>query len=371
MSAVLGRLFDSQLAVLSKKKDLRWYRWVLAHEHIILRQLPCVKDRPKYETWPDFAKAFRLDVTKPLKRVGGVHNCTPLIYAVIANNLPVVQYLISCKANVNDTMGLARGTNYQGYAPLHIICKVGHDEASRKIFDALLAAGADAYKYAYGGSIFRKPFYKDPLCTAVGAFNQHMCVYYMHHVQANFLAVADPHKSTTELILAGKGLYKVVLESLKQGAAFKSANRAGMGVLTIFCIVSREHRYETDCRILDLLNERGLLGDLDATFHGEYGPGMRSMCLYETLWYLYNKGCLQNHALAAMVHAIWRGSYLHVAAYMDQPEIIVWLMNHGASTQRTNGLGQTPLDLAVGLGHERCIAVLLGDKTAHRRYSKY
>ena len=83
-----------QKANASSDKDFSEYRFNLSIEHIILGNLPCSDDRPKLDSWPAFAEAFRLDMNQPLMKSGGALNWSPLIWAVISNNDTVVKSLI-------------------------------------------------------------------------------------------------------------------------------------------------------------------------------------------------------------------------------------------------------------------------------------
>eukprot|EP00398_MALV-I-01_sp_L67-1_P000015 gene15-555_t len=366
VSAVLENLYETQLLERCTKKDLSDFRWLLAHEHILLKNLPSLDTRPQYDSWSKFANAFQLNAEKPLQKVGGKHNCIPLIYAVIANNFPVVKYLIELKSNVNETIGKARGTTCRGYAPLHFNMKVGHGESGRKIFDLLISAGADPYQYSYGGSMLRKAFYRDPLTVGIAAYNQEMCIHYLNAVQVNFLQYADKFGSANEHFIASKGLYAVFMEALQHGATFQSRNPFGVGALGMCSITSRENELRCDIRVFDELHQRGLLPNLDEICHNQ---SRRTFLIYGSIFHLRNSGFLKSKAMAKVIYSIFQGTYLHIAVYGDKPEMVAWLMNHRADPKRTNKRGQTPLDLARELGSQRCAAVLLGDQKAVRRYS--
>ena len=43
---------------------------------------------------------------------------------------------------------LNEGTNYNGFYPIHIVMKCGQGDSGHKIFDLLIAAKADPYRYA-------------------------------------------------------------------------------------------------------------------------------------------------------------------------------------------------------------------------------
>ena len=367
VAAVLSKLVNSQLERLSQLKDLSEYRLILAHDHIIFKGLPNECDRPKYNTWAEFAKAFHFNVAKPLSKVGGMHNCTPILYAVMANNFPIVKHLIESKANVNATFGKGARTYYGQFTPLHMNMLIGHGDAGKQIFDILLDSKADPYKYSAGGSSFRKPTFRDPFTCGVAMFNTEMVLHYIKRVKPNFDARADRWQ-LQEMNVVSKCEYQIVEECVKQGVTFQQRTAVGVGALGTFCLTPKQYQPGTDCRILDLLHEHNLLGDLNAAIHGNAGLAVLG---FKVLWHARNGGLLKNHGIASLLYGISGGSYLHGAVYRDKPEIVTWLVNHGADRQRTNWRGLTPLELAQELGHERCVAVLLGNKSALRRYSSY
>eukprot|EP00398_MALV-I-01_sp_L67-1_P000112 gene112-643_t len=349
ISDVLSSLVHAELKKRVQKKDLADYRWILAHEHVILRNLPCLDRRPELKTWYEFANAFHLHGSGPLKKVGGKHNWAPLAYAILANNFPIVKYLIQRKADVNNT-------KCGKYCPLHLIMKVGYDESGKNIFDALLTAKADPYKFAWGGSIFRKPYYRDPFNAGVYAFNSEMCAYYMDRVKTNFQAIAHPLKFTNALVALSVGQYSVVSECLKHTRAdFQSFGAWRTTNIGLFSMIPRAFVYAVDTRCLDLLHEHGLLPDLNTPMHAERGPVVWS---WSIMWSLREIGLFKRNDNAAIIHCIGWGTYYHAAIYRDKPEIVAWLLRCKANPKITNRRGQTALDLAKELGHSRCVALL-------------
>ena len=368
IAAVCFKLFDEQLFLRSCQRDFTEYRWLLGHEPIILRDLPGVEDRRKFSTWHEFAKVFKIDVSAPLARIDD-QGWFPLAYATMANNLPVVLHLLSCKADVNQRVFPSNRTFYRGFTPMHIIMRNGQGEDGKRIFDALLDAKADPYAYSYGGGRRGKPTYRDPLLVGVTRYSLEMSVHYMNRVKPNLTARADQYNSTNENFMAMKGHWPMFQEFLKHDPSFKPTHALGFNALHGFIVMPKEYQYATDTRILDVFHERGVSGDLDRTCHSTREENRMLFTVLSIVSRLRRWGFLKNNGAAKFVSAAFCGSAFHLAVYRDKPEVVAWLLNHGADTKRTNRNGQTPLELAQELGHKRCVSILSGDRGAIRRYS--
>ena len=96
---MLISLYDDRLKTFCN--DEARFRFLLAHRHIVLRNLRGCKYM-QFPNWPVFADAFALDKDKPLQKSGGDYPWSPLIWSVMQNNLEVTKHLIAAKANVNE-----------------------------------------------------------------------------------------------------------------------------------------------------------------------------------------------------------------------------------------------------------------------------
>eukprot|EP00398_MALV-I-01_sp_L67-1_P000175 gene175-979_t len=52
-----------------------------------------------------------------------------------------------------------------------------------------------------------------------------------------------------------------------------------------------------------------------------------------------------------------------LTVYRDKPEVVQWFLTHRANPDLKNRRGQTPLQLANELSHERCIELLVARDT--------
>eukprot|EP00400_MALV-I_sp_L67-5_P000867 gene867-1135_t len=358
ISNVLCQLLDFQLEARSRYKDLSGYRWILAHQNVILKDLKDLDTRPKYDTWPTFSKAFKFDEAKPLKKCGGKHNFAPLFYAVMSNNFPIVQYLICQKADVNMALPQNLRTAYRGNTPLHIVMRIGYGESGKNIFNALIDGKADPYKFSWGGGLwmagkFLKPTFRDPFTASLDSFNSEMAVHYMQKVKTNWLAKADHFSMTNEIYAGGIGVYEIVLKALEHGATFQSLTPPGFNTLGMYVLWTKEYQYPNDVRVLDLLYDKGMLRNINATVHFETGF---DSVITRIVWHLRNMGFLKSMPIADLFYWCAYTSYLHCAVYRDKPACVAWLLNKGADKKRKNKRGHTPLEAARLLGHQRGFA---------------
>lgn len=269
--------------------DLSEYRMLLAHQHIILRNLQCLEDMPKLETWTKFAEAFRLELNKPLQKTKGVFGWSPLFWAVLSNNVDVVKYLIKQKANVNEKAKVKKGgfSYYKNFAPLHLNMAVGHGDAGTptdkitetkcyaKLFHAkclyisilrgiisrsilflnagkeilycLVDAGANPYSYCKKSKTLRIR-YLDPVGSAGLFGNDEMMLNYCSKVTPRFQNRFDAWGTATDISATGSGLYDVVCRYNELGATFDSKSWFGLGAIRAFIQSPREYQRTVDTR---------------------------------------------------------------------------------------------------------------------------
>eukprot|EP00398_MALV-I-01_sp_L67-1_P000714 gene714-649_t len=356
VSKVLVAMFANHLEV-AEWGDVEHYRWLLSHEHIILKNLPCADGRVQQKTWAEFSSAFKLERYTFDKPSMGAKQ-TPLIYATIANNFEVVEHIISQKANVNDIFKIhdthALSSMYSGYAPMHLIMRNGSGEAGKKIFDTLMQFNADPYQYSRGQG---SKAWRDPLSLGISAGNTEMCRHYMKRVAPRFLSPSDHFGGANELYAVAKGSPEIVQMFIDFGATFKSRNKLGLGVLAIFCMCAKDFQIKTDCRLLDILHDSGKLGDLNVQLMDSQG-WTSTRVMFLVAWHLRRRGFLKTHALVRAMYCVGGGTALHAAVFRDKPQVISWLLEHGANPHIKNKAGHTPLELAQRLGHERGVCEL-------------
>eukprot|EP00398_MALV-I-01_sp_L67-1_P000713 gene713-648_t len=334
------------------KVFLNQYRWLLAHEAIVLRNLPEIEHRRQLKTWDGFATAFKFDFGKPLQpSCGSLH--PPIIYAAMSNNLEVLKHVISCKADVNHPM-VADG-KYTGYTPLHLVMRNSFGDTGMAMVDLLLDYSADPYRCSRGLGFTSKGF-RDPLSLGISNGNVEMVTHYCHKVKPKFAQLSDQFGGTNELYAITKGIFEIVQRFIEHGAEFKSRNAFGMGTLALF---SPKDFQETDLRVLDILYEAGKLGDLNAQNDNLYGysPSVPKL-VYYSLWNLRNRGYLKQFGLAGLIFAVGGGTALHCAVFRDKPDVISWLLKHKVNPNIKNKAGVTPLQLAMELQHARGVGEL-------------
>ena len=253
ISPLLEQFFNHRITKLvreanaSQKNDFSWYRLLLAHEHIILGNLPCLENRPKLDSWQKFAQAFKLDVDKPLQKSGGVLNFSPLIWAVLANNAVVVKHLINCHADVTEKSTVKKGLYffYNRSSLFHLNLFVGHGTEGKAIFDALLAAGSDPHECmekAFG----RK--FGDPTSGSIYALNVEMYKYYLSKVTPNFSSYTHWIGTTLDLGATAFGNYDIVCTSDQLGATFERKTIFGQDKISVFVGCDKEMQPVADVR---------------------------------------------------------------------------------------------------------------------------
>ena len=93
-----------------------------------------------------------------------------------------------------------------------------------------------------------------------------MCKHYLDVLTPNLFAKMDNYGGTNELSVFATGHYELMVRLFEHDAKFLSRTTMGMGALAVFCMVPREFQISTDCRILDFMFERGLIGGLNRPF---------------------------------------------------------------------------------------------------------
>jgi len=363
VSAVLTELMTNQLEVLAKQSDLAEYRWVLAHHHIIMKGMPGAESHAEtMNTWAKFSAAFRFDPGKPLATIDGAL-FSPFMYAVMANNLPVVRKLLNLKASVKEFMHHS-ASSYQGYSPMHLIMKNGHGSDGTEIFDLLLKNGADPYHHARSA---KGVWHRDPLCTGVSVENVEMVKHYLEKVGPKFSHMADQYKGRNDIFAVAKGNYEIVKlfhnyedRDGEKLCEFQSKNIFGMDALSAFILAPKDFQFNTDIRVLDLLYDHKLLGDLDRKV---FNPSGLNAVIQNTMWHLKNKGFFKTNVKLQNVYNVFGGTPLHAAVYRDKPEAIKWLIEHKADPSKKNKRGMTPLQLAECVKSDRCISLLKSKAT--------
>ena len=235
----------------SKAKDFSWYRLLLAHEHVILRNLPCIESRPKLDSWQTFAKAFRLHIDQPLKKSDGVLNLSPLVWAVLANNHVVVKYLLECNANITERAVVRKKVFffYNRSSLLHLIMHVGHGESGKAIFDALLAAGCDPYQCRE--TTFSRPW-GDPTIAAFYSQNVEMIRHYMSKVKPKFCSYSHWIGGCNGMYAMSFGNYEIIREFDRLGAKFERRTMFGHDSIGAFVGIEKEKQPVADVRYIYL-----------------------------------------------------------------------------------------------------------------------
>eukprot|EP00398_MALV-I-01_sp_L67-1_P000299 gene299-47_t len=365
IAPVLADLLDKRLMELKAQDDLSEYRMMRAHEHVIIRDLPNMQLRAKLDTWQAFAKEFKLDVGKPLKKSGGIYNWPPLIWAVMAMNVPVVKFLIEQKANVMERIPANKKahTHYTDLAPMHLVMQCGSGKDSIAIVDMLLDAGADPYQYA---KMKPYPFY-DPLSAGILTLREDLVLHYMKKVEPRFMNFSDHFGGRNECFCVTRSSYTITKAFIEAGVEFISKNKFAMGALQLFCVSPKQVQTATDVRVLDLLLEHNKIGDLDAPMFN-FDKGFSSgKATYHLLYGLCRMGLCKSNQVFQLVYKNAGGTALHMAVYRDKPTVVAWLLQNKADPERRTKLGQTALMMASQMKHQRCLAVLRGDAAAVRR----
>jgi len=208
-----------------------------------------VDRRRKLDNWTKFAKAFRLDAQKPLQRSGGAFDWTPLMWAVLSNNTRVVKYLLDHNADVAEIAIVRKGAFcfYQDLQPLHLNMMVGHDDDGKQIFDYLLAANSNPYKYAKRSKKLGIR-YGDTIAAGLLTGNEEMILHCCSRLRPRFWQRNDPYFVRNDVAAAALGVYNVVCEYDRMGAKFNSTNIYGYGVLSSFIQAPSEYQRSTDIR---------------------------------------------------------------------------------------------------------------------------
>ena len=107
--------------------------------------------------------------------------------------------------------------------------------------------------------------------------------------------------------------------------------------------------------LVDLLMERGCL---PSTGRNSVKDGKTAMQWAAT----HGNITMAERMLRLGEDVNWSGPYFHTAlsyaVLADQPAMVTWLLNHGA-TNCVNGDGRTPLHLATARGHSECAYILI------------
>ncbi|MHA7966339.1 ankyrin repeat domain-containing protein [Paenibacillus sp. CAU 1782] len=111
--------------------------------------------------------------------------------------------------------------------------------------------------------------------------------------------------------------------------------------------------------VVELLLERG------ANIHARSRDGsLNNLAIHATIFGGYGHLVDLLIQKGADIHALCEGelrkgyNVLHVAAYFDKPLLIQKFIGYGADKSAVNGIGQTPRELALSLGHAACADLL-------------
>ena len=332
VSPVLKQLFDDRLSTLSIR-DLCDYRFLLAHGHVLLRNLPCLESLPVLDSWKSFAAAFQLDLEKPLKKCGGKYNWPPLAWAIMSNNHVVVKHLLSCKADVHQVNTVDKNVTclVASMSVFHLNMVFGHGDDGTAIFDSLLAAKANPLTNCQGSRLEFGGRWGSPFWAGVGANRVDMCLHYIKRLPEKIYVPMAKFGFQGDVLAVLFGLPEVVDELDRIGATFTTPNQLGVTAIAAFICGPIENTPMSDIRVLDILYKSNKLGDINQ-------PAFSGAAV-SVAWYLRRMGLFKRNGFLRMLYQIVGGTNLHFAVCMDKPSVVVWLLEHKCDPRRTNKRG--------------------------------
>jgi ankyrin repeat protein len=387
-------LLDFCLKADERRKDPSLFRYRSAFTPVFARGLPGLENRAnlamnyKYATdfdaWNHFADLYRLNVEKPLEKPGeeAIHKWSPLVYATISGNLPVVRYLLSQNANPNEVTAQITSDDIKfggmDFSVLHWVMGCGNGQVGCDIFDQLLDAKADPYYLCYRKNyLFTKKAYFDPLSAAIRAQNVPMVRHYVSRVEPKFEARTSRLGLANDSLAVAQMNLDLVKLFMEKGAKFDCPTDLGTTAVTSAIAYPKSLLTQVDTRCLDLLVENKLfdLAELNTIFLQNYPSSLGKIGIQKmkfkmgVVYWLGKCGRLKNNNLLENLYRCHGGTALHMVVLRDKPQMLQWLIENKIDLSKRTRRGQTALELAKELCHSRCVAILEGDETAVSRYS--
>eukprot|EP00400_MALV-I_sp_L67-5_P000589 gene589-1008_t len=383
VSLVLSKLYWDRCEALHQKPDKSEYRFLRAHEHVVLGGLPCLEKKKKLDSWEEFADEFCIDRDKPLEAVSGFYPWCPLAFATISLNVAMVKYLLSLGADPNEILtekaNLRKKVDkavslYAGQPVFNLLMKLGRGtDEGHQVFRLFAEAGANmdmerkAAKHKHGLRL---------LSYGVYAHATDMVELYMEYVpNPPYLAIIDRFGCRQEQFPVMMGDEKITKKMIEHGCKFQSRNDFGMGTLAIFAMCIKEVQTFINVKTLDLVLEAGHIPDINAQifdFESPADPPMRHQkmkFILNVMYWFCSRGFFKKNKSLQSIYKTIGGTVLHGAVSFDKPVLVEWLVAKGADTSRKTRRGQTALELSEELGYGRCTSVLRRETKAVQRYS--